>query len=61
MIMGRDTGWFVKLYEDAESNLDYHGMSDNFSNILVSALKAVIGWLNSIAMPQNIVSFKCFK
>ncbi|KZX73203.1 hypothetical protein A3715_33275 [Oleiphilus sp. HI0009] len=40
MIMGRDTGWFVKLYEEAEYNLGYEGMSDQFHCVLNDALKA---------------------
>lgn len=37
---GRTTGWFIKLYENAESNLGYANMSDTFHKILLSALAA---------------------
>lgn len=40
MIMGRDTGWFIKLYDEIESNLGYNGLGEEFHNILVSAVKA---------------------
>ncbi|TNC80797.1 MAG: hypothetical protein C9356_11785 [Oleiphilus sp.] len=40
MIMGRDTGWLVKLYDEPEYNLGYEGMGDQFHAILLAALDA---------------------
>ncbi|HAS6975738.1 TPA: hypothetical protein I7297_15270 [Vibrio parahaemolyticus] len=40
MIMGRNTGWLIKLYDEPENNLGYNGMGEEFHNILVSAVKA---------------------
>jgi hypothetical protein len=37
MITGRDTGFFVKLYEEPEYNKEYSGCSDHFHHILISA------------------------
>ena len=40
MIFRRDTGWFIKLYDEAEYNNNYEGLGEAFSNILNAALKA---------------------
>lgn len=40
MILGRDTGWFVKLYEEPELNSGYQDLGDTFNHILKSALRA---------------------
>ncbi len=40
MIMGRDTGWYVKLFDDPTSNQDYEGMSENFHTLLRAVLAA---------------------
>jgi len=40
MVMGRDTGWLIKLYDMPENNLGYEGMSDTFHKILVDAVEA---------------------
>ena len=34
MVMGRDTGWFLKLYEDLDLNLDYPAMSPSLQAII---------------------------
>ena len=39
MIMERDTGFFIKLYEDIEDNV-YPAMTTTFNSILVQAAKA---------------------
>lgn len=40
MIMKRSTGWFIKLYPEAEANLTYASMSNDFHHILQEAHKA---------------------
>lgn len=40
MIMKRDTGWFVKLYDEVGDNSYYVGMSEFFFTILNAALAA---------------------
>jgi hypothetical protein len=34
MVMGQESGWFIKLYEEPENNTGYAGMSDNFHQLL---------------------------
>jgi len=38
MIAGRDTGWFVKLYEEPQYNKEYSGCSEYFHHILITSL-----------------------
>lgn len=40
MITGRDTGWFVKLYEESEYNKKYRDCSEHFHYILITALNS---------------------
>ena len=39
MILSRDTGWFVKLYDEPFDNF-HKGMSESFNKILIGALSA---------------------
>ncbi len=40
MVMKRDTGYFVKLYDDIETNNGFIGHSDSFDNIVINAYEA---------------------
>lgn len=40
MVMGRTTGWFVKLYEEVEYEIENNGFSDSLKSILSKAHKA---------------------
>jgi hypothetical protein len=38
MVMERDTGWFIKLFDDdVTPNLEYHGISESLKHIILSA------------------------
>ncbi len=38
MIQVRDTGWWIKLYDEVDLNMNYTGMSDEFHCMLTSAV-----------------------
>jgi hypothetical protein len=40
MITERETGWFVKLYDDAQQNAQYPNMSEHFNAVLTAAFNA---------------------
>jgi hypothetical protein len=40
IVMGRSTGWFIKLYDQKDQGQAYHGMSIQFITILNSAYEA---------------------
>lgn len=59
MICSRDcTGWIVKLYDEAERNTGYEGMSDHFHSMLVSVRKA--GY-RSIEFDCDAQIYDCFE